>query len=98
MTDLLPYILRGLRIAWASASEKELLQDLICEGQAFLMKYDPSIDWQTDNVARPLLLEYVRYARASARDEFKTNYAEELLSLTHGAMARKAHDDAEESK
>lgn len=38
-------------------------------------------DYTKETQARALLMEYVRYVRSNAFDEFKTNYLSELLTL-----------------
>ena len=78
---MLDYIKRALCISWCPEEEEDRLNDQIKAGQAFLEKYDPGIDWDNDEEARPLLAEYVRYVRANARDDFKLNYFDEILSL-----------------
>ncbi len=51
-------------------------------------------DYSQQNNARALLIEYVRYVRAGALDEFQTNYQHELLGLQ---MRAEVPDDHEET-
>jgi hypothetical protein len=67
---------------WTDEQTDRLIGLLIQEGQAFLERYKPNIDYESDHFARSLLADYVRYAMASARDDFKKNYFEEILSLS----------------
>ena len=92
---MLDLIKSALQITWCPPIEEARLIELIAQGQAFLLRYDPTIEWDTDFEARSLLVEYVRYARANARDDFSMNYAQEILSLNTRQLGRKEKYDAE---
>ena len=71
-----------LDITWVDAAGDTKLTGIIERG----MKYIDSLagaamDYSIEDKSRELLLDYCRYGRSNALNEFQTNYLHELLSL-----------------
>lgn len=71
-----------LDITWIDLAGDEKLSGIIARG----MKYIDSVagaaqDYTIEDKPRELLLDYCRYVRSNALNEFQTNYLHELLSL-----------------
>ena len=81
--SLLTVIKRQLFQSNADSEMVAVLEDYAEEGQAFLNRYCAGLDYTKPGQARSLLVEYVRYALANARDDFPKNYRSELLSLSN---------------
>jgi len=95
MDALTETIAREVGYEWSDNSTAMLLLDYIEEGEAFLIRYDPKADFNEDKFIRGLLVEYVRYALANARDDFKRNYAEEILYLSHMGRVKNATEETD---
>jgi hypothetical protein len=80
---LLTSVKNYLDITWAlDSAGEEKLSGMIARGMAYLDKTaGEALDYAKEEKPRELLVEYVRYARSGALDEFQTNYLSELLSL-----------------
>ncbi|MBU9894858.1 hypothetical protein KSW27_01140 [Holdemanella biformis] len=76
---LLGLIKTDLGYKWCDDATNEKLKHLIAEGLAYLKKYSPSADFQSDEFARSLLKNYVLYALSNATDDFKVNYREDIM-------------------
>lgn len=93
MDALTETIAREVGYEWSDDSTAMLLLDYIEEGEAFLNRYYPAADFEEDKFLRSLLVEYVRYSLANARDDFKKNYAEEILYLSHLGRTKNATEE-----
>lgn len=76
---LLEYIQTQLGYQWCDDATKKLLSNYTEEGIYYLRIYNATADFESDKLASSLLVEYVRYALASAKDDFKVNYRDELM-------------------
>jgi hypothetical protein len=81
-SGLLEAVRNYLDITWTDASGDTKLTGIIFRG----MKYIDSVageecDYTVEDKPRELLMDYCRYVRSNALDEFQTNYLPELLTL-----------------
>lgn len=79
---LLEAVRNYLDITWVDVAGDVKLSGIIARG----IKYIDSVagaemDYTVEEKPRELLLDYCRYVRSNALDEFQTNYMHELLSL-----------------
>jgi hypothetical protein len=79
---LLDAVRNYLDITWEDSAGDAKLSGIIARG----IKYIDSVagvpqDYTVEDKPRELLLDYCRYVRSNALDEFQTNYLHELLSL-----------------
>lgn len=79
---LLEAVRNYLDITWVDPAGDEKLTGIIARG----MKYIDGIvgsamDYTVEDKPRELLLDYCRYARSNALNEFQKNYLHELLTL-----------------
>ena len=83
MTDeLLASVKNYLDITWDDEDTDTKLTGIVERGIKYLNYVaGTSMDYTEEDKPRELLLEYARYARSNALDEFQTNYLHELLSL-----------------
>lgn len=77
--EMLEHVKTQLGYMWCDDATEKVLKNYMADGLRFLQIYNPSANFESDNFASSLLVEYVRYALANARDDFKVNYKEELL-------------------
>lgn len=71
-----------LDITWDDPAGDEKLSGIIERGIKYINKVAGSeMDYSIEDKPRELLLDYCRYARSNALNEFQTNYLHELLSL-----------------
>lgn len=89
MTSLQDKVRRHLKESWQSEERKAAMNDYIQEGQAFLNRYCPSINWDSDLRAISLLKNYVLYADSGAVEEFIVNYKSELFALSNLGKTKK---------
>ncbi|MDF1495222.1 hypothetical protein [Caproiciproducens sp. CPB-2] len=79
---LLDAVKNNLDITWDDPGGDTKLSGIIARGIKYL---DTSagmvLDYTAEDKPRELLMEYCRYARSNALDEFQTNYLHELLTL-----------------
>lgn len=80
--ELLATVRNYLDITWEDSAGDEKLTGIISRG----MKYINSVageecNYLSEDKPKELLLDYVRYARANALNEFQNNYLHELMSL-----------------
>lgn len=80
--ELLPGVKNNQDITWDDPAGDEKLAGIISRGMAYLDDITAtSLDYMAEDKPRELLMEYVRYARSNALDEFWGNYQPELLRL-----------------
>ena len=90
---LLNLIKVDLGYKWCDDSTNEKLKHLIAEGLAYLKKYSPSADFQSDEFAISLLKNYVLYALSNAIDDFKVNYREDIMLFRDEGSAKNANQE-----
>ncbi len=79
---LLQAVRNYLDITWEDIAGDEKLAGIIARGIQYINKTaGVELDYTIEDKPRELLLDYCRYARSNALDEFQTNYQHELLSL-----------------
>ena len=79
---LLEAVKNYLDITWADNAGDEKLSGIIARGMKYIdAAAGEELDYTEEDKPRELLMEYVRYARSNALDEFQNNYLHELLSL-----------------
>jgi hypothetical protein len=76
-----------LDITWADNAGDTKLSGIAARGMSYIDGVAGSaMDYTIEGKPLELLLDYVRYARSNALDEFQSNYLHELLSLQHAQM------------
>lgn len=71
-----------LDITWADDAGDEKLSGIIARGMRYIDAVaGESLDYDAEDKPRELLLDYCRYVRSGALDEFQTNYLHELTAL-----------------
>lgn len=90
---LLNQIKVDLGYKWCDDSTNEKLKHLIAEGLAYLKKYSPSADFQSDEFAISLLKNYVLYALSNATDDFKVNYREDIMLFRDEGSAKNVNQE-----
>lgn len=90
---LLGLIKTDLGYKWCDDATNEKLKHLIAEGLAYLKKYSPSADFQSDEFARSLLKNYVLYALSNATDDFKVNYREDIMLFRDEGSAKNVNQE-----
>lgn len=81
-STLLDDVKNYLDITWTDEAEDKKLAGIIKRGIAYLDdKAGAELGYLTEGTPKALLLDYVRYVRAAALDEFEVNYQHELLTL-----------------
>jgi hypothetical protein len=94
---LLDAVRNYLDIMWEDGAGDEKLSGIIARG----IKYIDGVagaaqDYADEDKPRELLLDYCRYVRSNALDEFQANYLHELLSLQiREEVAAYAEENAE---
>ena len=94
---LLDAVRNYLDITWEDSAGDEKLSGIIARG----IKYIDGVagttqDYTIEDKPFELLLDYCRYVRSNALDEFQTNYLPELLSLQiREEVAAYAEENAE---
>ncbi len=83
MTDeLLASVKNYLDITWDDEGTNTKLTGIVERGMKYINYVaGTELDYAIEDKPKELLLEYARYARSNALDEFQTNYLHELLSL-----------------
>lgn len=96
-SDLYNAVANYLDITWADSDTKQKLMGIIERGMKYINKAaGEELDYQSEDKPRELLMDYCRYARSNALNEFQTNYLHELLSLQHEyEVKRYAEETAE---
>lgn len=90
---LLGLIKTDLGYKWCDDATNEKLKHLIAEGLAYLKKYSPSADFQSDEFSRSLLKNYVLYALSNATDDFKANYREDIMLFRDEGSAKNVNQE-----
>lgn len=85
---LLTVVKRQVFQSNADSETEALIKDYIDEGKAFLGRYCADLDYEKPGRARSLLVEFVRYALAQAKDDFAQNYRTELIALSNVGRAK----------
>ena len=71
-----------LDITWIDVETDVKLTGIISRGMAYIDSLSgATMDYSEESKPRELLLDYCRYARSNALNEFQINYLHELLSL-----------------
>ena len=79
---LLEAVRNYLDITWVDVAGDEKLSGIISRGIRYIdSPAGAAMDYSIEDKPRELLLDYCRYARSNALDEFQTNYLHEILSL-----------------
>lgn len=79
---LLEAVRNYLDITWEDPEGDKKLSGIIIRGMNYLNDIaGGEMDYTAEEKPRELLLEYVRYVRSNALDEFQGNYTHELMSL-----------------
>ncbi|MVB11176.1 hypothetical protein CAFE_18840 [Caprobacter fermentans] len=79
---LLDAVKNNLDITWDDPGGDTKLSGIIMRGIKYLdTSAGMALDYTAEDKPRELLMEYCRYARSNALDEFQTNYLHELLTL-----------------
>lgn len=82
MDPLLAGVRSYLRITWDDPAGDETLAGIIARGKAYLDDIaGAALDYVTEGNARQLLMDYCRYVRAHAFDQFPVNFRSELIAL-----------------
>ena len=77
-----------LDITWEDRAGDEKLVGILMRGMSYLDDIAGcELDYRPEDKPRELLLEYARYVRSGALDEFARNYRHELLHLQVGKEA-----------
>lgn len=85
-----------LDITWEDGETDRKLAGILRRGMERLDKYAGAVlDYEAEGQPRELLFDYARYARASALDEFETNYLHDILALHLDNRVREAESHAE---
>ena len=79
---LLAAVKNYLDITWDDPDGDTKLSGIIARGIRYLDKAaGAELDYTIEDKPRELLMDYCRYVRSNALDEFQQNYLHELLSL-----------------
>lgn len=79
---LLASVKNYLDITWVDPDGDTKLSGIIARGMRYLDKAaGAELDYTIEDKPRELLMDYCRYVRSNALDEFQRNYLHELLSL-----------------
>ncbi len=80
--ELLHAVRNYLDITWADDETDTKLTGIIERGMKYLNNIaGAELDYAVEDKPRELLLDYCRYVRSNALNEFAVNYLHELLSL-----------------
>ena len=94
---LLDAVRNYLDITWTDAEGDIKLTGIITRGMKYLdAAAGEELDYSAEDKPRELLMDYCRYARSNALNEFQINYLHELLSLQiREEVAAYAEENAE---
>lgn len=94
--ELLEAARNYLDITWDDLATNAKLAGILARGMAYLDKIaGAEQNYYVEDFPRALLLDYARYARANALDEFTENFNTELNSLRMDSEANIALRNAE---
>lgn len=69
-------------ITWDDPDGDSKLSGILLRGMAYLERIaGDALDFAADDQPRELLLEYARYVRSNALEDFQGNYRHELVAL-----------------
>lgn len=78
LTDVKNY----LDISWTDTNTDNKLLGIIARGMKYLDKTaGAELDYSIEDKPKELLLDYCRYARSNALEQFQNNFLSELLTL-----------------
>ncbi len=82
-TGLLDAVKSYLEITWdLDSAGEEKLSGIIARGMKYINKIaGAEMDYIVEDKPRELLLDYCRYVRSNALEDFQNNFLHELLSL-----------------
>lgn len=79
---LLEAVRNYLDITWVDPAGDEKLSGIITRGIKYIDRIaGQEMDYLSEDKPQELLLDYCRYARSNALNEFEKNYLHEILSL-----------------
>lgn len=79
---LLEAVRNYLDITWSDDAGDAKLTGIIARGMKYInAAAGEPLDFAVEDKPRELLLDYCRYARSNALDEFAVNYLHEIISL-----------------
>lgn len=79
---LLNAVRNYLDITWNDDAGDEKLSGIVARGMKYLDGVaGEALDYMVEDKPRELLMDYCRYVRSNALDEFQQNYLPELLTL-----------------
>ena len=79
---LLEDVKNYLDITWDDEATEKKLTGIIERGMKYINSVaGEELDYSKEEKPKELLLDYCRYVRSNALDEFQTNYLSELLTL-----------------
>lgn len=82
LEGLLEAVRNYLDITWEDPAGDIKLSGIIARGIQYINKVaGAELDYTVEDKPRELLLDYCRYVRSNALNEFAVNYQHELLSL-----------------
>ncbi len=85
IAELLEATKNYLDMSWDDEAGDAKLAGIIIRGMSYLDNVaGEKLDYTDEGKPRELLLDYARYVRSNALDEFQTNYLHELISLQMG--------------
>ena len=94
ITSLLSDVKNYLDITWDDYETERKLRGIIRRGISYLdEKAGKNLEYLEGSKEKGLLLDYARYARESALDEFEHDYLHELLALQIGQQLKGGADD-----
>lgn len=89
--SLLEDVRNYLDITWDDPEGDKKLSGIIERGKKYLDGLaGAALDYDAEDTPKALLLDYVRYVRSDALDEFQGNYLHDLLALR---ICKEAADD-----
>lgn len=95
--ELLEDVRNYLDITWADEPGDKKLLGIIKRGMDYLKRWaQGGLDFSEGGQPRALLLDYCRYVRSGALDEFRVNYMHDLMALQmEGGMAGDTQERAD---
>lgn len=82
LEELLADVKVYLDITWGDENTDKKLRGIIQRGMKYLNSVaGAELDYSAEDQPKELLLDYCRYVRSNALEEFQKNYLHELLSL-----------------
>jgi hypothetical protein len=82
LEELLADVKVYLDITWDDENTDKKLRGIIQRGMKYLNSVaGVELDYSAEDQPKELLLDYCRYVRSNALEEFQKNYLHELLSL-----------------